>query len=122
MRTIKFRAWDNAVDNSMFYFPEPIPMALAWMRISQDPSGYEVMQFTGLLDKNGREIYEGDIVFHKGKSPREHFLKVVWGDYKWAFKHFKKGEHGGHPFRQLYNWPQNFEVIGNVYENSTILQ
>lgn len=82
-----------------------------------------LMQYTGLKDKNGKKVYEGDILGHAGrKHPYRHYW-VEWKAYKWKLKRMIDGEpKGGHPFSQVVNHPENFEIIGNIYENPELLK
>ena len=73
---------------------------------------YIVMQYTGLKDKNGREIYEGDIVKRVDGTTR---LLIVW--YKSGF-HFAWTEK---EISSPVSNPSYFEVIGNVWENKELL-
>jgi len=67
------------------------------------------MQFTELLDKNGKEIYEADIVRF---SDDESLHEVFW-DEKWAAFKIKNSPNKDE---------SEFEVIGNIYENGNILK
>lgn len=61
MREIKFRAWDT--DNKkMVLWGELLSKNLQNILSMPKYCGYELMQYTGIKDKNGKEIYEGDIV------------------------------------------------------------
>jgi uncharacterized phage protein (TIGR01671 family) len=85
---------------------------------------FELMQFTGLLDRNGKEIYEGDIVtysvwerFHESETIRR--TKVKYQDNLCGFSpmawHTQVED-------EFYNYEiENIEVIGNIYESPNIL-
>ncbi len=77
MREIKFRVWDKEKKKMIYYDKDcsSPDMTLNGVLISHDKQSnvsyrYELMQFTGLKDKNGKEIWEGDIC----KETHEHIL------------------------------------------------
>jgi uncharacterized phage protein (TIGR01671 family) len=81
----------------------------------------ELMQYTGLHDKNGREIYEGDVI----KFPKDHTYYSFYGVTGQPVEWDESG--GWHPFAnnedgQPYPKPGECEVIGNVYENPELLK
>lgn len=131
-RKISFRAW-NTQENKMlyrklfemnWYSTEKNDEAGShcWGAISGGQERFmEIMQFTGLLDKNGKEIYEGDIIKEYSKFDGEMQFKVTWRDYYWTLEYStnKSGYHsvGDVP---LKSW-KSIEVIGNVYQNPELL-
>lgn len=114
MRTIKFRAWDKYekkwvpvnfgfdIDNTGFMYPVD----------TRPPTDLVLMQFTGLFDRNGKEIYESDIVEIKDKGnitqqSSYDMYEVRWvNDNSW----------------NISNRKDVYEVIGNIYSNPELLQ
>lgn len=83
-----------------------------------------VGQFTGLTDKNGTKIFEGDIV--KTKIERMEFTTtVVWGEKSkgWSIKCDRTGREKWGKIK-YYSLPfsHNIDVIGNVHDNSELLK
>ncbi len=75
------------------------------------PEGWAVRQFTGLLDKNGKEIYEGDIL--KGNGDFDKTAIVEWEG---------GGFHGVGGYKHMgHNFFKDLEIIGNIYENPKLL-
>lgn len=76
----------------------------------------KLMQFTGLLDKNGKEIYEGDILSGHGDGD----VEIRWGQTEWWCS-FQDGE--GIALDEMCIWfGNNSEVTGNIYENPELIQ
>jgi uncharacterized phage protein (TIGR01671 family) len=123
MRPIKFRAWDLDKKEMFNVGTYDFLNEVAAPLIAFNDYHYHtiLMQFTGLLDKNGKEIYEGDIA-ELGTLPTKEEPKQ---EVNVAEVRFSKGQfwcsHYGFP---VYSWACNdkcfIEVIGNIYENSNL--
>lgn len=113
MRTIKFRAWDKKekTEKMIYLTQEFLKERQGNLQdFLYSPDRFIPIEFTGLKDKNGKEIYESDIL-----SVEDHInMEVLW-DLKlgmWITQsHRKLGE-------MLVNY--KCEVIGNIYENDII--
>lgn len=73
-----------------------------------------VMQFTGLYDKNGKEIYEGDIVKLVNKDGIKHITEIKWHNGRYVTDTWMM-------FADTLVL-HKCEVIGNIYENSELIQ
>ena len=118
----KFRAWDK--ENETMVYPKGILFDGRIVNFScgmlEPYEGYELMQYTGLKDKNGTPIYEGDIV--RGKYGKNGIVKNY--EIRWLIGHFAAvdrnnitGDEHYYPIGLLEG-----EVIGNIYENKQLLE
>lgn len=119
----KFRAWDRTrnemIDVDEIHFDNGqldfIGDAITFMRKANE---IELMQSTGLLDKNGKEVFVGDIVKCTRGCPHEVYLEKEYGG---TFI-------GGMPaiylkgIKEGYAWTEAEEIIGNIHENQDILE
>jgi len=138
MRTIKFRAWDKE-NKQMITSSQGVSTIIRRHILDYPGLGlgtgegnsevkkgkFEIMQFTGSFDKNGKEIYEGDIIENENKEK----LLIVWVEDICAF------------YQSMIPWSRitttqvknliphmvdmrfnHKEVIGNIYENPELLQ
>lgn len=106
-REIKFRAWDTRDREFLFVDFYVSASGAVYSPYSNDEVAtfLQLNQFTGLKDKNGKEIYEGDI------------LQDEFGDLEtveWACQ-----EDLGSGF--IVEYPQDDIIIGNIYENPELL-
>jgi uncharacterized phage protein (TIGR01671 family) len=134
MDILDFKAWDketkelvgsmvldvaeadprNSVKVIMFLFPNR-DVSLAEAKIN--PERYEVLQYTGLNDKNGTAIYEGYIVKYDdgdGWEVGRDVVKFIHGAFNCCCFH--------HENQEFVDEDRTIEVIGNIYENPELLE
>lgn len=122
MRDTKFRVWDKKNKKMLYYDKDVVPSLTLNGVLVEHVIGvvneipdvfehnvsneYELMQYTGLKDKNGKEIYEGDILIWKeamsGRKDRRYTVKWDYLD----LSSLKIGEE-----------MELLEICGNIYEN-----
>ena len=107
MRDIKFRAW-NTFHKEMYFFK--VGEGYNGLMIDRE----SIMQFTGLHDKNGKEIYEGDIVSASIYSDEKPKTLEVYYDNGCFIIEYQDSESD---FTPLGWFPSIVEIIGNIYEN-----
>ena len=134
MREIKFRAW-HELNKEMVYFKnnklaKDQFQALCLGRLLNGDFGDVLMQYTGLKDKNGVEIFEGDVlrilsfVDVNGKSNYLHHV-IEWSDKfnGWFARNLKEsGKGDGSLQLWVYAKEKKFEVVGSVHQSPELLE
>lgn len=135
MRTIKFRAWDeqNKIMHNDFQFIKSGDEGNDWIVFTSDKQTLQdsihpfenpyfgqqlkIMEYTGLKDKNGKEIFEGDILKTETEKPMvvgwsERFASFILNREGWAFSHW---------FGESCD-PEKCEIIGDIHQNTELLK
>ncbi|MDK0595790.1 YopX family protein [Clostridium perfringens] len=133
-REVKFRIWDKT-SNRMLYQDDFERVELdtknkmvSLVRSETIESSYvldyedgieaEIMQYTGLKDKNGKKVYEDDIIQYSHKAVGMILRKVRMKYGMWGIEGIVKGTQI--PFANILE--SEYEVIGNIHENPELLE
>lgn len=132
MGRIKFRAWINNIGAWADSLLVNADGGFVAYKDGRGSCNADLEQFSGLIDKNGKEIYEGDIYLSiyragssgsiRGKSQERIKHVVKWDDRgRWYGQRIEQGRRYGycHPNCEL---GESVEVIGNIHENPELLK
>ncbi len=123
MRGIKFRVWNmyeyislnEAIYDDIVYIQQPSSSKNSMIEINWD--GVELEQFTGMLDTNGVEIYEGDVV----AIPECKELKVVEWSVKsccFVLRHLPSKQYSENFYFEEFS---QITVVGNIHQHAYLL-
>jgi len=129
-RKIEYRAWDKTKKEMLSWELLCVNWSCGALKSNFH---YSVMQYTGLKDKNGKEIYEGDIVkYDKGYFYEDNLFEVCFGLYDngKSYEDYVGGH--GYYFKVINGWLEesdvkefedvNVKIIGNIYSNPELLE
>lgn len=132
MREIRFRAWDNIKKemvevDELRYFPDDennLKLEHIWFtfnnsltRQMRKPDEVELLEFTGLKDRDGKEIYEGDIIENRLGTGL-----VEWKDNGFWMKLIKCEDEEDKQFHWDFSMEGPNKIIGNIYQNGDLLK
>lgn len=125
MSLLQVRAWYTPFGGSVKQFNKMKHGSAGSLltHAEMSPDDYKIMQSTGLKDKNGVEIYEGDILLHTSKSVN--YSDTYWHSYVQAYR-MDNGAYrirGAHIYdTELMGARNHLEVVGNIYEHADLLK
>jgi uncharacterized phage protein (TIGR01671 family) len=132
-RIIKFRAWDKDMNEMVFvsgiqfdpHSPYARPNIIDQHNDLRNLDELELMQFTGLKDKNGKEIFDGDIIIGNPQSDviTERKFIIGWMNSCWCLIHTESKEVlcsiSAYYIEAVEKWAT---VISNIYENPELIK
>lgn len=129
-RTLKFRVWDveakrfsysdkflTVIEPANIDFKLGLNLSNERYKNCKEYDDYPVQQYTGLKDKNNREIYEGDIIGIKRNGETQYLAEVIYSE---KFHGFRKVDTADFPLT-VGDKCSFYEVLGNVFENPELV-
>lgn len=101
----RFRAWDGERMRNEFFIHSSGKIDFDWFGRERN---WKIMQSTGLLDKNGKEIFENDILSPPNCTTHKQWIDVSWDNEQACFNLHR---------RLHYSTVKECEIVGNPYEN-----
>lgn len=124
-RELKFRVWDNKLkEMNLFLKIENGEDLMHFSCINTDKNRFEIMQFTGLSDANGKEIYEGDILeingdFEQTTKCDPFIFEVVFNEGAFQIRQIHKESTYQATMHEFIKF---MKIVGNIYENHELLE
>lgn len=118
-REFKFRAWIKSNERMEYCIGVNPFYVTDCDRLNWKYEEVELMQYSGIKDKNEKEIYEGDIVKWKFKrcwKTEVHISQVIWDDFYSSYKLTLRGDNA------KMRKDIEYEIIGNIYKNPDLLE
>lgn len=125
MREIKFRCWDRfkqrwsnyKINDGTVYFMDK-NTGVWYGSYNKRYKDFNLMQYTGLKDKNGKEIYEGDIV----KLRANHGIGVIKYSDEWGAFVVEYIKPRSLAVLGMHYYKEDIEILGNIYENPELME
>ena len=134
-RQLKFKVWDDS--NSNLGMSEPFELGECRAVFHHGPDGLmrknidlsmRFLQFTGLKDRKGKDIYEGDVLFARFGVPGAFGIpgakvaaRVFFSDGCFQVR-VKAGKSEIGVLADFIEWLGQVEIVGNIYENSELIE
>lgn len=120
-RELKFRCWNKSGKCWITFGCDRYCFDDGILDI-MDNSDLLYEQYTGLTDKNGKEIYDGDIVEWVNGLGEKHIFEIIWNECRASFQMVEIGQEYPYILQGLSDKMKPYcEVIGNIHENTELL-